>query len=121
MTAPPATTWDGWMSRARAAARRGGIAPPFRSHHNHHTTTATYQQSHHHSHHPPPQQPPARVATVTTLRDVPPPMLSPLSLWHLKLGFSRIFLYFDDPDDAGIAFAKRLRREAKARATATTL
>ena len=42
-------------------------------------------------------------------------MLAAFVAWHLKLGFSRIFLYFDDPDDAGIAFAKRLRREAKAR------
>ena len=59
--------------------------------------------------------PTARVAIVTTLRDIPATMLASFVGWHLKIGFVRLYLYFDDPDDAGIAAARRLRREVAKR------
>ena len=42
-------------------------------------------------------------------------MLSSFVQWHLRIGFCRIFLYFDDPHDAGIELARKLRREAARR------
>ena len=38
-------------------------------------------------------------------------MLRTFIQWHLRLGFMRIYLYFDDPDDAGVTYARRLRRK----------
>ena len=38
-------------------------------------------------------------------------MLSAFVRWHLRLGFVRLYLYFDDPaTDPGIAVARRLRQ-----------
>jgi len=42
-------------------------------------------------------------------------MLASFINWHLRLGFCRLYLYFDDPGDDGIAEARRLRREATER------
>ena len=39
-------------------------------------------------------------------------MLASFVLWHLRIGFRRLYLYFDDPDDAGIGQAQKLRRDA---------
>lgn len=39
-------------------------------------------------------------------------MLESFLGWHLRIGFCRLYLYFDDPGDAGIAVARRVRREA---------
>ena len=39
-------------------------------------------------------------------------MLASFVLWHLRLGFCRLYLYFDDPDDDGIVQAQRLRSDA---------
>ena len=39
-------------------------------------------------------------------------MLRSFVAWHLRLGFARIYLYFDDPRDDGIACARRLRARA---------
>ena len=67
---------------------------------------------------PPPlyaDSPRARVATVTTLRGLPPAMLTSFVRWHLRLGFCRLYLYFDDPDDVGVALARKLRHEAARR------
>lgn len=55
-----------------------------------------------------------RAAIVTTLRAVPEAMLRAFVRWHLHIGFCRIYLYFDDPDDPGIALARKLRRQAVA-------
>lgn len=49
-----------------------------------------------------------RPAIVTTLREVPAAMLESFCTWHLRLGFVRLYLYFDDPQDDGIAVARRL-------------
>ena len=59
------------------------------------------------------RSPTARVAIVTTLRNIPKQMLSSFVGWHLRLGFVRLYLYFDDPNDAGIADARQLCREAQ--------
>ena len=40
-------------------------------------------------------------------------MLASFIAWHLRIGFRRIYLYFDDPCDAGIAKAQQLRQDAK--------
>ena len=56
------------------------------------------------------KSPTARVAIVTTLREVPPKMLASFLAWHMRIGFHRIYLYFDDPHDTGIAQARKLRR-----------
>ena len=40
-------------------------------------------------------------------------MLSSFVLWHLRLGFTRIYCYFDDPNDPGIRQAKQLRLDAE--------
>ena len=58
------------------------------------------------------QAPRARAAIVTTLREIPAPMLASWTNWHLRLGFARLFLYFDDPEDGSILEARRIRREA---------
>ncbi len=42
-------------------------------------------------------------------------MLEAFIRWHLALGFVRIYLYFDDPLDAGIACARRLGDATAAR------
>jgi hypothetical protein len=55
--------------------------------------------------------PAVRVATMTTLCHIPNSMLEAFILWHLHIGFTRVYLYFDDEDDPGIAVARKLRRE----------
>ena len=42
-------------------------------------------------------------------------MLSSFIQWHLSIGFVRIYLYFDSPEDRGITVAKALRVEAARR------
>jgi Glycosyl transferase family 2 len=49
--------------------------------------------------------PPARVAMVTTLRGAAP-VLDSFIRYHLALGFAHLYLFFDDPDDPGVAVAR---------------
>ncbi|KAL1510935.1 hypothetical protein AB1Y20_005763 [Prymnesium parvum] len=51
------------------------------------------------------RRPLARAATVTTLRGVPAARVRAFIRWHLRLGFSRLYLYFDEPRDAAAAAA----------------
>mmetsp|Transcript_26467 Transcript_26467/g.50739 ORF Transcript_26467/g.50739 Transcript_26467/m.50739 type:complete len:493 (-) Transcript_26467:174-1652(-) len=47
----------------------------------------------------------ASAAIVSTLRGAPTPVLNTFISYHLSLGFDRLYLYFDDPHDVGIAVA----------------
>lgn len=48
-----------------------------------------------------------RVAVVTTVRKVGPPLVSFLR-YHLQLGIDRIYVYFDDPNDGDLAIVAQL-------------
>ena len=47
-------------------------------------------------------------AIVTTLKQ-PGPSLASFLRYHLAIGFSRIFLFFDDPSDPYIEMARKFR------------
>src|ERR1044071_3813734 len=50
-----------------------------------------------------------KAAIVTTLRNAGP-SLDSFIRYHLSLGFERMFLFFDDPNDPDIAIARRYPR-----------
>lgn len=50
--------------------------------------------------------PRARAALVTTLRGAAP-VLESFIRYHRAIGFAHIYLFFDDPDDPGLAIARR--------------